>query len=68
LAFFELASAEADDPFDPFDCEDDAETARSDERLGAPDAGPPAGGPPTAAPVAGSDLLSLVGRDRSANS
>jgi transposase-like protein len=66
VAFFELASAEANDPIDRFD-EEDAETARPNEISGAPDAVAPSGASPRVAPAAESDLLSQMGRDRIAN-
>jgi transposase-like protein len=67
LAFFELASAEANDPIDPFDQEEDAETARPNAISGAPDAVAPSRASSTVAAAAESDLLSQVGRDRIAN-
>jgi transposase-like protein len=67
LAFFELAVAEADDPIDLLDREDDAQTARPDENSVAPGTVAPGGASPAVRPAAGSDLFSQVGRDRIAN-
>jgi hypothetical protein len=62
LAFFELASAEANNPIDPFDQEEDAKTARPNAISGASDAVAPSGASSAVAPAAESDLLSQVGR------
>ena len=68
LAFFDLACAEADDPVDPLEYEEDAKTGRRSEISAAPAAVAPGEASSTIAPAPESDLLSRMGRDRIANS